>query len=123
MGSGIFGVGPGELVVILIIMLVVAGPKRMIAWAYMLGKYTAQLRAMFQETMNAFQKEIDAAGVKELGKDLPNLKGIDILNEASKILYNEPAASAEQKPPQANTPTLEPKPDDEKPRYDSWTPS
>ena|SRR5258705_869801 len=68
----ILGVGGAELVAILIIMLVVAGPKRMIQWAYILGKYTAKVRAMWAESMSYLQKEFDAAGLDvELPKEPP----------------------------------------------------
>jgi Sec-independent protein translocase protein TatA len=68
----ILGVGGAELVAILIIMLVVAGPKRMIQWAYILGKYTAKVRAMWAESMTYLQKEFDAAGLDvELPKEPP----------------------------------------------------
>lgn len=68
----IFGIGGAELLAILIIMLVVAGPKRMIQWAYVLGQYTAKARAMWAETMTYVQKELKEAGMDvELPKDIP----------------------------------------------------
>ena len=68
----IFGVGGTELVLILIIMLVVAGPKRMVRWAYVLGKYTAKMRSMWTETVGYLQKEFDEAGLDiQLPKDVP----------------------------------------------------
>jgi Sec-independent protein translocase protein TatA len=68
----ILGVGGWEVAVILVIMLIVAGPKRMIAWAYVLGQYTSKLRRMWAETMTAFQKELNESGVDiELPKDIP----------------------------------------------------
>lgn len=66
------GIGGAELVAILIIMLVVAGPKRMIQWAYVLGQYTAKARAMWAETMSYVQKELNEAGMDvELPKEIP----------------------------------------------------
>lgn len=59
----IFGVGGWELVTILLIMLIVAGPKRMIQWSYTLGTYLAKLRRVWAETARALQKELDDAGV------------------------------------------------------------
>ncbi|MCK6577021.1 MAG: twin-arginine translocase TatA/TatE family subunit [Anaerolineae bacterium] len=59
----LFGVGAWELVAILLVMLLVAGPKRMIAWAYKLGQYVAVLRRMWSETAALLQKELDQAGV------------------------------------------------------------
>ncbi len=68
----ILGVGGWELVAILLIMLVVAGPKRMISWSYTLGKYVAQLRHMWAETAEMLQKEFDEAGVDvRVPKDIP----------------------------------------------------
>ncbi len=68
----IFGVGGAEMVAILIIMLVVAGPKRMIQWAYVLGQYVAKFRAMWGEVMDGVQKELDAAGMDvKLPKTMP----------------------------------------------------
>jgi Sec-independent protein translocase protein TatA len=68
----LFGIGTTELIAILIIMLVVAGPKRMLQWAYILGQYTAKLRAMWAQTMAVMQKEFDQAGVDvTLPKNIP----------------------------------------------------
>jgi sec-independent protein translocase protein TatB len=85
----ILGVGPAELIVVLIIMLVVAGPKRMVQWAYDIGRYTAKMRAMFQETMNAVQKELNESGL-DVRKDLPSVtKSFDIVSEASRVINSE----------------------------------
>jgi Sec-independent protein translocase protein TatA len=59
----ILGVGGWELALILIIMLIVAGPKRMVRWAFVLGQYTAKLRQMWEETAGMLQKEFDEAGL------------------------------------------------------------
>jgi Sec-independent protein translocase protein TatA len=68
----IFGIGGAELVAILIIMLLVAGPKRMIQWAYVLGQYVAKFRAMWDEVMAGVQKEIEEAGIDmQLPKSIP----------------------------------------------------
>jgi Sec-independent protein translocase protein TatA len=68
----ILGIGGWELVAILLIMLIVAGPKRMISWSYTLGKYVAQLRKMWAETAQVIQKEFDEAGVDvQVPKNIP----------------------------------------------------
>jgi Sec-independent protein translocase protein TatA len=68
----ILGVGGWELVAILLIMLIVAGPKRMISWSYTLGKYVSQLRRMWADTAQMLQKEFDDAGVDvQVPKDIP----------------------------------------------------
>lgn len=74
----ILGVGAAELVVILVIMLVVAGPKRMVRWAYTLGQWTAQLRRMWDEVVTAVQKEIDQAGLDvEVPKEMPTRQSLN----------------------------------------------
>jgi Sec-independent protein translocase protein TatA len=68
----LFGIGTTELIAILLIMLVVAGPKRMLQWAYILGQHTAKLRQMWSETMAVLQKEFDQAGVDvNLPRNIP----------------------------------------------------
>jgi Sec-independent protein translocase protein TatA len=68
----ILGVGGWELVAIFLIMLVVAGPKRMISWSYTLGQYVAKLRKMWAETAKMLQKEFDDAGVDvKVPTDIP----------------------------------------------------
>jgi Sec-independent protein translocase protein TatA len=59
----ILGIGGWELAAIFIIMLVVAGPKRMLQWSYILGKHVARLRQMWSETAAVLQKEFDDAGL------------------------------------------------------------
>jgi Sec-independent protein translocase protein TatA len=81
----ILGVGGWELVAIFLIMLVVAGPKRMIQWSYTLGKYIAMLRKMWAETAQMLQKEFDQAGVDvQVPKDIPT-RG-DINREIARAL-------------------------------------
>jgi len=68
----ILGMGETELLVILVIMLIVLGPRGMAKWAYTLGQYTAKLRRMWAEAMTMLQKEFDEAGVGvQLPKEIP----------------------------------------------------
>lgn len=81
----ILGIGGWELVAILLIMLVVAGPKRMIAWSYTLGKYVAMMRRMWAETAKQIQKEFDDAGVDvHVPTDLPTRA--NITNEINRAM-------------------------------------
>ncbi|HUN10163.1 MAG TPA: hypothetical protein PLQ56_26395 [Aggregatilineales bacterium] len=85
----IFGIGGPELVLILIIMLVFAGPKRMLQWAYQLGKFTSKARQMWSESMGYLQKEFDEAGVGiELPKDIPTKGSLNrtISEQAGKLM-------------------------------------
>jgi Sec-independent protein translocase protein TatA len=68
----IFGIGELELLLIIIIALIVAGPKRMIQWMYVLGRWVAKLRRMWSEAMVLVQRELNEAGLDvEVPKDLP----------------------------------------------------
>ncbi len=60
----IFGIGPTELVLVLLIMLMVAGPKRMARWAYVMGIYVGKLREMWGETSAVLKKELAEAGIE-----------------------------------------------------------
>ncbi len=140
MNFNILGIGPWQIIIVLLVMLIVAGPKRMVLWAYQAGRYVAQFRKMFDETMSAFQKEMQESGI-DLTKDMASLQkeSFDVINEASKVINAEPTstpassatstttaptiqspqppAQAAAEPPKDNTDSTD------KPRYDSWTPS
>jgi Sec-independent protein translocase protein TatA len=91
----ILGVGTPELIAILLIMLIVAGPKRMIQWAYTLGQYTARLRKMWAEMMTYMEKEMAAAGMDvDLPREIPT-RGT-VMREINKI--GEKAMSPVTKP-------------------------
>jgi Sec-independent protein translocase protein TatA len=68
----VLGVGGSELLIVLLVMLVIAGPKRMIHWSYVLGQHMAKFRRMWSETVDIVQQEFDEAGVGiQLPKDVP----------------------------------------------------
>ena len=74
----IFGVGGAELIAILVIMLMFAGPKRMIHWSYVLGQYVAKFRVIWSQTVDLVQKEFDEAGVDiKLPKEPPTRQNLN----------------------------------------------
>ena len=74
----ILGVGAWELVAVLLIMLVFAGPKRMIHWSGLLGQHVAKFRKIWSETVDLVQKEFDEAGVDiKLPKEPPTRKSLN----------------------------------------------
>lgn len=100
MDFNILGVGPAEMILIFLIALIFLGPKRMLAWTYQAGKYTARFRAQLSEMMAAVRKEFEAAQI-DLPKDLsvPRVPrgGFDIVKEANKLVNAElskPASGA-----------------------------
>ncbi len=136
----IFGVGGAELIAILVIMLVFAGPKRMIHWSYVLGQYVAKFRVIWSQTVDLVQKEFDEAGVdiklpkepptrqnlnRSLGEAMKPMtkpiqdsidevkKDVDTLQEVSDSLNNKApkkADSATSKAPETDTGAPEKKP-------------
>lgn len=87
----VFGMGGTELLIIVLIMLIIAGPKRMLQWAYIAGKWLTQLRVIWGNMMETVQKEMDEAGVNvKLPKDLPTRS--DLTRMAGEIMrpVNEP---------------------------------
>lgn len=81
----ILGVGGSELLIVLVIMLVIAGPKRMIHWSYILGQHMSKFRRMWSETVDIVQKEFDDAGVGiQLPKDVPSRGSLN--KQAGKVV-------------------------------------
>lgn len=72
-------VGPWELVVVLIIAILVAGPQRMVEIARSLGRLSRQLRDLSREFTTALQAEIYASeegtgtDLDEVRKDLDDV--------------------------------------------------
>ncbi|CAG0970570.1 MAG: hypothetical protein IT322_07955 [Anaerolineae bacterium] len=91
----ILGIGPAEIVVIFIVLIVFAGPKRMIAWSYVLGQYVAKFRAMVDEAWGQIRKEFEAAQI-DLPKQPPTLnkRGFNLLDEANKLVDKEMGKSS-----------------------------
>jgi Sec-independent protein translocase protein TatA len=58
----IFGVGAAELILIAILMLVVAGPKRSAQWARQAGLYLRKFRQAWQQMMDDLQKDLGEEG-------------------------------------------------------------
>ncbi len=59
----IMGMGIPELLVILLIAMIVAGPKRLMQWAYISGRFMGQMRVMWGQMMSSIQREFDDAGL------------------------------------------------------------
>ena len=80
----ILGVGAPELIIIFLLALVIAGPKRMVAWAYIAGRELARLRAMWSETMAMVQQELKEAGLEEV-QELSKIKDFRKFNVTDEV--------------------------------------
>ncbi len=58
----------GEIIVILLLALVVLGPKRLPDMARRMGRWTTELRAAAREITRGLQAEVD--DIKEMGREL-----------------------------------------------------
>jgi Tat protein translocase TatB subunit len=69
-------VGPWELIVVLVIAILVAGPQRMVEIARTLGRASRQLRDLSREFTTALQTEIQAADMDAggSGSDLSEVR-------------------------------------------------
>ena len=54
----LFGVGAMEILVIALLLLIVAGPKRSAEWARQAGEYMREIRIMWQRMMQDLRSEI-----------------------------------------------------------------
>ncbi len=81
----ILGIGGWELIAVLLLMVVVAGPKRMIQWSYVLGRELAKLRRLWSEAARTIQKEFDDAGIDiKIPEDVPTRASLR--SDAAKLL-------------------------------------
>lgn len=86
-----FGIGGAELIMIVLIMLIVAGPKRMIQWSYVVGQWVGKARTMWAQAVDVLQHEIDEAGGGiTLPKEPPNRQNLTrMVSEAVKPYTQE----------------------------------
>ena len=54
----LFGVGAMEILVVALLLLIVAGPKRSAEWAREAGRYVSQMRLMWQRMMQDLRNEM-----------------------------------------------------------------
>lgn len=58
----ILGIGAGEMLVIAVVIMIVAGPRRSAAWAREAGKYLRQFQLAWQKMWNEVKTDIGPEG-------------------------------------------------------------
>ena len=92
-----FGIGFPELMVILVVALLVFGPKRLPEMARSLGRGLAEFRRASSDVRQTF---LDATREPEIGPDPPSPP-----ESLEKQAEKEPQQAAAAEPPDSNTPT------------------
>jgi sec-independent protein translocase protein TatB len=72
-----FGIGMPELVVILVVALIVLGPKRLPEVARSIGRAVGEFRRQSTEVMEEFQTQLDADDRATAAKDQAKKPGPD----------------------------------------------
>ena len=73
-----FGIGPGELIVIILVALVVLGPEKLPAAARVLGRLTAEMRNLSTEFQRTLHE--DAAPAPSQDRDAGRVMGMKTPN-------------------------------------------
>jgi TatA/E family protein of Tat protein translocase len=100
----IFGLGPGELILVLTLALIVFGPKKLPEIGAGLGKAVGQFRKATNDLTQEINREMQSDGLKELAslKDVPrDLRGVANSFYEAATRPEPKAAEAAQTPPVA----------------------
>lgn len=66
------GVGGMELLLILLITVIVAGPRRMITWSYEVGRWLSKAQKLWAQSARMMQRELDDAGIEvQVPREIP----------------------------------------------------
>lgn len=121
----ILGVGAAEVVVVALLMLIVAGPKRSAEWARQIGIYVGKMREMWNRMMADLRSEMgdDADELLKTAQEFQRTAAdfrqqTSVRNVAGKAI-SLAEKSAAKSPNQAQKPSSNGNSDSE--RYSAWT--
>jgi len=92
-----FGIGPWEIVLILLIALLVVGPKRLPELMRDLGKFLAQFRSVTDDMRRELQLDEEVRRLRETVHDLQDVSAT-AMRKMMQEVEEEAKAQAEQKP-------------------------
>jgi sec-independent protein translocase protein TatB len=84
-----FGIGYTEIVVVVLVALIVIGPKDLPRVLRAFGKTMAKMRGMAREFQGHLDSAMREAGLDEVKKDLQSLKTINPLEDVKKTVNTE----------------------------------
>ena len=105
----LFGIGTAEFITLFIIMLLVAGPQRMLRWSYDLGRHMRKFKKLWDDTITSIQHEGEQL---ELDVDMPRLPSSQVINAIHQDL-----ASLAREVQAPSTPPTHPKHED----FGTWS--
>jgi Tat protein translocase TatB subunit len=117
-----FGIGPWEIVLILVIALLVVGPKRLPELMRDLGKFVAQFRSVTDEMRRELQLDEEVRRLRETVHDLHDVSATamrkmmqEVEEEAKALAANAqaPEPEQEQSPSSLSAPAENPPPEDQ----------
>jgi sec-independent protein translocase protein TatB len=121
----IFGIGILEMLIICLVIVIVAGPKRSAIWARQAGLYFRQFRLYVSQMMSEIEREVDpetrelmqvAREFRQTTKDIRQMPR-QVIGEIEETVRKMPSANSTSSatPPVQDTP--EPR------TYTDWSPS
>lgn len=135
--DGIFGVGLAEMLIIVVVILVIGGPKNAVKWARDLGVMLSKVRKMWSAMVKELEKEMgdDAKELVKVSQELrQNVVDIrtapqKVIREAAKMIdETQKETKAALQLPSTSTAAITPPPaennnpkESDTSKYSAWT--
>jgi Sec-independent protein translocase protein TatA len=113
--DGIFGVGVGELLIVMLVLFVVGGPKNTAKWARELGSLVRQVRQAWAQVMADMEKELGPEGkelmdtARELGQGVRDVATASpakqLMSETMRMVESSAKTPDDATTPDMNKPT------------------
>lgn len=84
-----FDIGWVEMMVVVVVMIVVIGPKDLPAVLHTMGKWIAHVRAMARSFQNSIEEMAQEAGLDELRDDVRSIRDFSLEDEIDKAVDPE----------------------------------
>lgn len=81
-----FDIGWVEMMVVIVVMIVVIGPKDLPAVLHTMGQWIARVRAMAREFQSGIEDLADQAGLEDVRKEIDTIRDFSIKEEIEKTI-------------------------------------
>jgi Sec-independent protein translocase protein TatA len=124
----IFGIGTAEILVIVLLTLIVAGPKRSVEWARQAGVWIGQLRDLWQRMMEDLRNEVgdDADEILRTADEFRQTatdfrQQTSVRNLAGRALNMAESSKPKRTKPTASNAAANGSASNDTSRYNAWT--